>query len=979
MSNRIVTKKTITPTGPVIPGSDNLTDFTSEILGQNQVVGTTDITTINAVDSDIIDLNADTVSLDNTTMLEEMNINNYKISNLARPTNNKDAATKKYTDDKLAYLKWKEPCRVATTTEITLSGLQTIDGVFVDSDDRVLVKDQTNEYNNGYYNASTGSWSRTSDMQVGVDAEGFTCMVTEGLVNSEIPFTCVTYEPDDIVGTDPVTFSQFGGGIIAINDRSYFSQQMVTGSSGTDFNIQSSGFTHTFNIPDASSSNRGLVTTSDWSTFNNKLSPSVISNNIYIGSGSNLPVSRTLTGDFTITDTGSSTANVTLSNTAVTPGSYTASTIDVTSKGLLVDVTDGTGFASPSGPVNSVQYRDSNAGFIGSSTLIYDGTLNITFGTEATTSVIKGPDATTLDLDGSSLKIRSGSGPGSGLGSGSGGSLTFGGSIINYKGPMKSISTSNVTMSNFITGPLSSSGDFSVKTIKFDQSLFTNLNVDDVFVNESFTKNLSQSTIKTLPNISTKSATISGSNVTYNWGQLTSGLIVRTGLTSVSNDILPDASTISNYLASVSKGTNVRFTILNNSSYNIILNEGTGVTISGNNFILANAWIDCILVVVSSTEVKIINLTEIPAGSIVSDIYTGSTNSIYDMVMISPIHLYVARTTSTTAQVYDVSDPINPVLVKDDLPGMKFCADRLAGNYLVAWTYERYNLAYMYTFDVSDPTNPVQTYVEDLRPSVTWGRSSIGSNLPLFDDGSFFVFSNTNNGHAKGQINLSDGSVSHVVNYTTNPQQGTYNNLSAGFIRVGDYAYGGGGRRDAADGAYGKWLGQSITDGIQVWTLGIIGNLSNYTFYGGYGVGYARIYETQVTKTWLEVPENNTVITYSWSPYPDNIPELYFSRYTNDPDPLALEITENAKIDISVTYNDLYCIRYNSKKLLVSGINSGISAFSADFSGSLSSAVDPTPLWTNNSISAMMILPISGTNYAFVGTSDGRLITIKTL
>ena len=964
MSNRIVTKKTITPTGPVIPGSDNLTDFTSEILGQNQVVGTTDITTINAVDSDIIDLNADTVSLDNTTMLEEMNINNYKISNLARPTNNKDAATKKYTDDKLAYLKWKEPCRVATTTEITLSGLQTIDGVFVDSDDRVLVKDQTNEYNNGYYNASTGSWSRTSDMQVGVDAEGFTCMVTEGLVNAEIPFTCVTYEPDDIVGTDPVTFSQFGGGIIAINDRSYFSQQMVTGSSGTDFNIQSSGFTHTFNIPDASSSSRGLVTTSDWSTFNNKLSPSVISNNIYIGSGSNLPVSRTLTGDFTITDTGSSTANVTLANTSVTPGSYTASTIDVTSKGLLVDVTDGTGFASPSGPVNSVQYRDSNAGFIGSSTLIYDGTLNITFGTEATTSVIKGPDATTLDLDGSSLKIRSGSGPGSGLGSGSGGSLTFDGSIINYKGPMKSISTSNVTISNFETGPLSSSGDFSVKTIKFDQSLFTNLNVDDVFVNESFTKNLSQSTIKTLPNISTKSATISGSNVTYNWGQLTSGLVVRTGLTSGSNDILPDASTISNYLASVSKGTNVRFTILNNSSYNIILNEGTGVTISGNNFILANAWIDCILVVVSSTEVKIINLTEIPAGSIVSDIYTGDTVLIRDMVMISPTHLFVARE-GVSAQVYDVSDPLNPIaVVSSGLQSVNFVGNLVSNDgYLLTWVQPRYQSTY-YLYDVNDPTSPVM--VDTGVFGTEWWRMQIGSNLAFWEDGTFIgMGGSNNNGYDSASRvpyvvgNISGGSVTYVGALKATDSIGYHNTVVTGLIKIGENNFGGSGRYIA----YGEFMvGNRLNNGNSDWKLNDFYSYNHL------------VYGLQISKIYFDILNENILLLYHWTSY-NNDTSFFLTKYNETGSGSTLVSKVRTIISNNWDSNkDIYCVSCINGKILASSITNGIAYFMPNFE---TLEINPIPIWANNSINALMIRELPNSDkYAVVSTSDGRIVTV---
>jgi hypothetical protein len=47
-------------------------------------------------------------------------------------------------------------------------------------------------------------------------------------------------------------------------------QNFAVGTSGSNFNISSSTDTHTFNLPDASAINRGLLTSTDWSTFNAK-------------------------------------------------------------------------------------------------------------------------------------------------------------------------------------------------------------------------------------------------------------------------------------------------------------------------------------------------------------------------------------------------------------------------------------------------------------------------------------------------------------------------------------------------------------------------------------------------------------------------------------------------------------------------------------------------------------------------------------
>jgi hypothetical protein len=68
-------------------------------------------------------------------------------------------------------------------------------------------------------------------------------------------------------GTSYVLLSS---GITALNGLIAAAQLLTTGTSGTDFNISSVGTTHTFNIPTASATNRGLLSSGDWSTFNNK-------------------------------------------------------------------------------------------------------------------------------------------------------------------------------------------------------------------------------------------------------------------------------------------------------------------------------------------------------------------------------------------------------------------------------------------------------------------------------------------------------------------------------------------------------------------------------------------------------------------------------------------------------------------------------------------------------------------------------------
>jgi hypothetical protein len=62
----------------------------------------------------------------------------------------------------------------------------------------------------------------------------------------------------------------FTTGLTALNGLTEQVQYFSTGTSGTDFNINSSTSIHRFNLPTASASNRGLLSTADWTAFSGK-------------------------------------------------------------------------------------------------------------------------------------------------------------------------------------------------------------------------------------------------------------------------------------------------------------------------------------------------------------------------------------------------------------------------------------------------------------------------------------------------------------------------------------------------------------------------------------------------------------------------------------------------------------------------------------------------------------------------------------
>lgn len=117
----------------------------------------------------------------------------------------------------------KEPCRVCTTENITLAGDQTVDGVDLDADDRVLVAFQTDETENGIYAVDTGSgsaWTRVADLAAAASAGGIMVAVNQGTIYGDTVWLCTADGGSDVVGTDGLPFLPIAspGGIPDISE-----------------------------------------------------------------------------------------------------------------------------------------------------------------------------------------------------------------------------------------------------------------------------------------------------------------------------------------------------------------------------------------------------------------------------------------------------------------------------------------------------------------------------------------------------------------------------------------------------------------------------------------------------------------------------------------------------------------------------------------------------------------------------------------
>jgi hypothetical protein len=143
-----------------------------------------------------------------------VSFNSQTITNVADPVNAQDAATKGFVEATSQGLDVKGSCVAATTGNITISTAlnngDTLDGVTLSTNDRVLVKDQSTASQNGIYVVGS-SPARADDLAAGSDAAGMFTFVEQGTVNADNGFVCTSNKGSAVTGTNNLTFAQFSG------------------------------------------------------------------------------------------------------------------------------------------------------------------------------------------------------------------------------------------------------------------------------------------------------------------------------------------------------------------------------------------------------------------------------------------------------------------------------------------------------------------------------------------------------------------------------------------------------------------------------------------------------------------------------------------------------------------------------------------------------------------------------------------------
>jgi len=347
--------------------STNFTVTSGAVTANDITIGTTSLTNGETtltlaglqsleVDNLTIDGNAITASTGGITLVpaagQHVSVNSATIQDVADPVNDTDAANKRYVDEVAQGLTTKPQVKAATTANLTATytngtagvgatltiaptATLTIDGVSAWSQyDGILVKNQTNAFENGRYYVSTvgdalTDWvlTRCGYCDEASEIPGMYIFVTDGTVNANTGWAGTVDDPDTFtVGTDDIDFYQFSGA------GSYTAGEGLT-LTGTTFDVNLAANGGLEVISDELQIKSSIA--GDGLTFNNGVVDVVGTSNRITVSSDSIDIASTYVGQSSITTVGTITSG-TWNGTAIADA-YVAN--DLTINGGTVDNT----------------------------------------------------------------------------------------------------------------------------------------------------------------------------------------------------------------------------------------------------------------------------------------------------------------------------------------------------------------------------------------------------------------------------------------------------------------------------------------------------------------------------------------------------------------------------------------------------------------------------------------------------------------
>lgn len=153
-------------------------------------------------------------------------------------------ASQAWVTAELEKLDHKQSVRAATTANIALNGLQTIDGVTLVAGNRVLVKNQSAGAQNGIYVVSPTSWTRAADANDSVEiTAGLVCAVDEGTTQENSRWQLITDDPITM-GVTALVFANVSAGYAPIASPTFTGNPAApTPTSGdNDTSLATTGF-----------------------------------------------------------------------------------------------------------------------------------------------------------------------------------------------------------------------------------------------------------------------------------------------------------------------------------------------------------------------------------------------------------------------------------------------------------------------------------------------------------------------------------------------------------------------------------------------------------------------------------------------------------------------------------------------------------------------------------------------------------------